>query len=154
MVHKLVIVGQKAWLYDGIFETIRNHSLAGEVVFTGYIPANDLPLFYNAASLMIYPSLYEGFGLPVLEAMACGTPVITSRGSSLEEIAEHAALLVDPYSVASIAMAMEKVANNPTCNRSCAMRRWLAPAASAFRGWPSKHGPFITDFEPPGVKCV
>ncbi|MGD0226681.1 MAG: glycosyltransferase family 1 protein [Terriglobia bacterium] len=112
IVHKLVIVGQKAWLYNGILETMRNHSLSGEVVLTGYIPANDLPLFYNAASFMIYPSLYEGFGLPVVEAMACGTPVITSLGSSLEEIAEGAALLVDPYSVASIATAIEKVAND------------------------------------------
>ena len=92
MVHKLVIVGQKAWIYDGIFESIRNHSLAREVFLTGYIPVNDLPFFYNAATLMVYPSIYEGFGLPVVEAMACGTPVVTSLGSSLEEIASGAAI--------------------------------------------------------------
>jgi len=133
VVHKLVIVGQKAWLYDGIFETIRNHSLAGEVILTGYIPANDLPLFYNAASLMILPSLFEGFGLPVVEAMACGTPVITSLGSSLEEIAGDAALLVDPYSVSSIATAMEKVANNPGLQRDLRNAALARAARFSFR---------------------
>ena len=133
MVHKLVIVGQKAWLFDGIFETIRNHSLAGEVILTGYIPANDLPLFYNAASLMILPSLFEGFGLPVVEAMACGTPVITSLGSALEEIAGDAALLVDPYSVSSIATAMEKVANNPGLQRDLSNAALARAARFSFR---------------------
>jgi glycosyltransferase involved in cell wall biosynthesis len=133
MVHKFVIVGQKAWFYDGVFETIRNHSLGEEVILTGYIPANDLPLFYNAASLMIYPSLYEGFGLPVVEAMACSTPVITSSGSSLEEIAGDAALLVDPYSVSSIATAMEKVANNPDLQRDLRHASLARAARFSFR---------------------
>jgi glycosyltransferase involved in cell wall biosynthesis len=115
--HKLIIVGQKAWLYDGIFETIRKHSLEGEVVLTGYIPGDDLPVFYTAAALTVYPSLYEGFGLPVVEAMACGSPVITSLGSSLEEIAKDAAVLVDPYSVSSIAAAIETVANSSELQR-------------------------------------
>lgn len=110
--HKLVIVGQKGWLYDGIFETVRKNSLSQEVFLTGYVPSADLIALYNAASLMIYPSLFEGFGLPVVEAMACGTPVITSFGSSLEEIAAGAAVLVDPYSVCSIATAIEKVAGS------------------------------------------
>lgn len=110
--HKLVIVGQKDWLYHEVFETIRDHSLDGDVVLTGYIPAEDLPVFYNAASVVVYPSIFEGFGLPVVEAMACGTPVITSAGSSLEEIARDAAVLVDPYSVSSISTAVEKVVND------------------------------------------
>jgi glycosyltransferase involved in cell wall biosynthesis len=110
--HKLVIVGQKDWLYNEVFETIRTHSLEDDVVLTGYIPADDLPVFYNAASVVVYPSIFEGFGLPVVEAMACGTPVITSTGSSLEEIAKDAAILVDPYSVSSISAAVEKVVNN------------------------------------------
>jgi len=133
IVHKLVIVGQKAWLYDGILETIRKHSLGAEVVLTGYIPANDLPLFYNAASFMIYPSLFEGFGLPVVEAMACGTPVITSFGSSLEEIAGDAALLVDPYSVSSIATAIEKLANNPSLQRDLSKAALARAARFSFR---------------------
>ena len=124
--HKLVIVGQKAWIYDEIFEKIRDRSLASEVILTGYVPTSDLPLFYSAASFMIYPSLYEGFGLPVVEAMACGTPVITSLGSSLEEIAGNAALLVDPFSIDSITAAMEKLANNPALQaelRKAGLRR-------------------------------
>jgi glycosyltransferase involved in cell wall biosynthesis len=110
--HKLVIVGQKDWLYHEVFETIRIRSLENDVAFTGYIPADDLPAFYNGASVMVYPSIFEGFGLPVVEAMACGTPVITSTGSSLEEIAKDAALLVDPFSVSSISTAIEKVVNS------------------------------------------
>lgn len=111
--HKLVIVGQKAWLSSGFFESIRKNSLLPEVVVTGYLPSSDLPAFYNAASLLVYPSLFEGFGLPVVEAMACGTPVITSAGSALEEVAGGAAELVDPWSVSSIATAIERVANSP-----------------------------------------
>lgn len=126
--HKLVIVGQKAWLYDGIFETIRSYSLEREVVLTGYVPTNDLAFLYNAASILIYPSIFEGFGLPVIEAMACGTPVITSLGSSLEEIAKDAAVLVDPYSVSSIAAAIEKVANDASL-RGHLRRSGLAQAA-------------------------
>jgi glycosyltransferase involved in cell wall biosynthesis len=68
-----------------------------------------VPVFYNAADLFIYPSICEGFGIPLVEAMACGVPVVTSFGSSLEEVAGDAAVLADPYSVSSIANAMEKV---------------------------------------------
>lgn len=110
--HKLVIVGQKAWMYENIFQGIGNHSLDGQVCFTGYVPPDDLPVFYSGASVVVYPSIFEGFGLPVIEAMACGVPVITSLGSSLEEIAKDAAILVDPYSVSEIANAIERVAND------------------------------------------
>jgi glycosyltransferase involved in cell wall biosynthesis len=96
---------------------VRKNSLEQQVILTGYVPSADLPVFYNAASLMVYPSVFEGFGLPVVEAMACGTPVITSYGSSLEEIASGAALLVDPYSISSIAAAIEKVANGSDMQR-------------------------------------
>jgi glycosyltransferase involved in cell wall biosynthesis len=115
--HKLVIVGQNLWLYNGIIETLRRNCHDGEVQLTGYVPSTDLPAFYNAASLLIYPSIFEGFGLPVVEAMACGTPVITSAGSSLEEIASGAAMLIDPYSVSSIAAAIEHVANSLDAQR-------------------------------------
>jgi glycosyltransferase involved in cell wall biosynthesis len=110
--HKLVLVGQKAWLCESIFQGIGDHSLKGYVYFTGYVPSDDLPVFYSGASVMVYPSIFEGFGLPVVEAMACGAPVITSLGSSLEEIAKDAAVLVDPYSVSEIANAIERVAND------------------------------------------
>jgi glycosyltransferase involved in cell wall biosynthesis len=113
---KLVIVGQKGW-HTAIFSAIRNFPMEREIVLTGYVPSADLPAFYNSASVTIYPSLFEGFGLPVVEAMACGAPVITSIGSSLEEIASGAAELVDPYSVSSIAAAMETVANSEARQR-------------------------------------
>ena len=131
--HKLVIVGQKAWLYDDIFRTIRERSLDGEIVLTGYVPAKDLPFFYNAASLFVYPSLFEGFGLPVVEAMACGTPVVTSFGSSLEEISSGAAVLIDPRSVSSLAAAIEKVANNVELQRTLGQAGLARAASFSFR---------------------
>jgi glycosyltransferase involved in cell wall biosynthesis len=90
-------------------------------------------VFYNAASLMIYPSIFEGFGLPVVEAMACGTPVITSLGSSLEEIAKGAAVLVDPYSVSSIATAIEEVANRENLQRDLRQAGLARAACFSFR---------------------
>lgn len=131
--HKLVIVGQKAWLYDNIFETLRKHSLEQQVILTGYVPGADLPVLYNAASVMVYPSLFEGFGLPVIEAMACGTPVITSYGSSLEEIASGAAVLVDPYSILSIAAGIEKVANSTEMRRRLRQAGLARAACFSFR---------------------
>jgi glycosyltransferase involved in cell wall biosynthesis len=131
--HKLVIVGQKAWLYDGIFETVRKHSPEHDVLLTGYVPSADLPAFYNAASVMVYPSLFEGFGLPVVEAMACGTPVITSLGSSLEEIATGAAVLIDPYSISSMAAAIENVANNVEVQRELRQAGLARAACFSFR---------------------
>ena len=130
---KLVIVGQKAWLYDDILETVRKNSLEQQVILTGYVPSADLPAFYNAASAMIYPSLFEGFGLPVVEAMACGTPVITSVGSSLEEIAKGAAVLVDPYSVSCIAAAIDKVANSADLRQELRQAGLARAAQFSFR---------------------
>jgi glycosyltransferase involved in cell wall biosynthesis len=97
---KLVIAGKKEWEYKEIFETVDKLNLQNNVVFTGYVLDEDLPALYNAADLFVYPSLYEGFGLPPLEAMACGTPVITSNTSSLPEVVGNAGIMVDPYDVA------------------------------------------------------
>lgn len=108
--HKLVIVGQRLWQDAPILQAARG--LGDKVILTGYVPAADLPLLYNAAEIFVYPSLYEGFGLPVLEAMACGTPVITSNVSSLPEIAGDAAHLVDPYNVSEIAAALVRVSQD------------------------------------------
>jgi glycosyltransferase involved in cell wall biosynthesis len=88
---------------------VKELSLGDSVIFTGYIDWDDVALFYNAADLLVYPSICEGFGLPVMEAMACGVPVVTSFGSSLEEVAGGAAILVDPYSIDSIADALGAV---------------------------------------------
>jgi glycosyltransferase involved in cell wall biosynthesis len=81
-------------------------------IFPGYVPHHKIPLVYNAATLFLYPSLRESFGLPILEAMACGTPVITSSTSSMPEIADDAALLVDPYKPAELTAAMHKALTN------------------------------------------
>ncbi|OGO05361.1 MAG: hypothetical protein A2Y73_04860 [Chloroflexi bacterium RBG_13_56_8] len=83
--------------------------LKDSVRFLGRVPLDDLVALYNAAAVCVYPSLYEGFGLPVLEAMACGCPVITSNVSSLPEVAGEAAILVDPYSVDELANAIQKL---------------------------------------------
>lgn len=109
----LVIVGARKWKYTPIFNTVKELQLEPNVLFTGYVPDDHLPALYSGATLFVFPSLYEGFGLPVLEAMACGTPVVTSNTSSLPEVAGNAALLVDPYDVREIATAMRRVLLDP-----------------------------------------
>lgn len=104
---KLVISGKKGWLYDTIFEKVNLLDIGDDIIFTDYVDENDVPILLKGATAFVFPSLYEGFGLPPLEAMACGTPVIVSDTASLPEIVGDAALLVDPYSVESISKAME-----------------------------------------------
>lgn len=101
----LVVGGSKkyGWKNEKIFQLVNSLKLNDLVLFTGAIDHKDLPVVYSAAELFVLPSLYEGFGLPVIEAMACGTPVVTSNTSSLPEIAGNAAVLVNPYNVLEIA---------------------------------------------------
>lgn len=106
---QLVIVGSRGWLYDKMFKEIDKSSLADDILFTGYVTNEQLVMLYNGANFLIYPALYEGFGLPVLEAMACGIPVITSDRSSLSEVAGNAAMKIDPNSEEDIADAMAKL---------------------------------------------
>lgn len=106
--HKLVLAGPEGWGSGQIFSTIRDLGIEEEVLAMGFVPETDLPWLYNAADLLVFPSLYEGFGFPPLEAMACGTPVVTSNSSSLPEVVGEAGLLVDPYDVAGWASAMER----------------------------------------------
>ncbi len=103
---KLVIAGVKGWSYQEIYGEVVKQGLEQRVTFTGFVDDADLPALYNAATLFTYPSLYEGFGLPVLESMACGTPVIASNQSSLPEVVGQAGVLVDPYDVDALATAM------------------------------------------------
>jgi glycosyltransferase involved in cell wall biosynthesis len=101
--HKLLFVGRKTWTSADVPPLVRELGLEKDILHTGHAPDDDLPYFYNGADALAYPSLFEGFGLPVVEAMACGTPVVTSNVTSLPEVAGDAAILVDPYNVEDIA---------------------------------------------------
>lgn len=105
----LVFVGRRGWKEEAVFAAIERLGLHREVQFLGYLSVDDLVAIYNMADLVAFPSLYEGFGLPVLEAMACGTPVVTSPNGSLREVAGNAAEIVDPDDVESIAEGMSRV---------------------------------------------
>jgi glycosyltransferase involved in cell wall biosynthesis len=110
--HELVCVGPYGWSSQDLYACIDRLGLRRSVHFTGYVPVDDLPVIYNLGELFVFPSLYEGFGLPVVEAMACGTPVITTKTSSLEEIAAGAAETVDPRDVEALADALVLVASD------------------------------------------
>jgi len=105
----LVIAGGKGWLYDEIFATVKQLGLEKKVLFPGFVADEHLPAFYNLADLFVFPSLYEGFGLPPLEALACGTPVITSNASSLPEVVGEAGPMVEATDMEALAGAMERV---------------------------------------------
>jgi glycosyltransferase involved in cell wall biosynthesis len=102
----LVIAGPPAWRYERLLRLVDGLGLAGQVRFLGYVPAEDLVALYNLADLFVFPSLYEGFGLPPLEAMACGLPVVASTAPALREVLDDAALLVHPQDVVALAEAM------------------------------------------------
>jgi glycosyltransferase involved in cell wall biosynthesis len=112
--HQLVLAGPAGWDYRRVRRAAERLGAAREVLFTGYVPEGDLPALFTLAETFIFPSLYEGFGLPVLEAMACGTPVITSLHSSLEEIARGAAELVDPLDTGRLERAIGRLADDRT----------------------------------------
>jgi glycosyltransferase involved in cell wall biosynthesis len=108
----LILAGGKGWLYDGIAQLIERLGLQKDVRFLGYVPLDDLPYVMAGASAFVYPSLYEGFGLPPLEAMSCGTAVIASNTTSIPEVVGDAGILVDPMSIDEIAKALESVLSN------------------------------------------
>jgi glycosyltransferase involved in cell wall biosynthesis len=110
----LVLGGGKGWGYESIFQLVEELGLRDSVRLPGYLPLADLPLWYNGASLFVYPSRYEGFGMPALEAMACGAPVLTTRASSLPEVVGDAGLLVGPDDVEGMADAIAAVLNGGT----------------------------------------
>ncbi|MBD3341425.1 MAG: glycosyltransferase [Candidatus Lokiarchaeota archaeon] len=107
--HKLVIAGGKGWMFDSIFQKINNKNLNDQIILTGYVPNEYLRLLYQDSDLFIFPSLYEGFGIPVLEAMYFGVPVIASNTSSLPEVVDNAAKLVDPLDAKMIADTVNQV---------------------------------------------
>lgn len=110
---QLVIAGRKGWLYDEIFEKVRELKLENKVIFTDFIPTEDLPVLYSGARVLVNVSLWEGFGIPVLEAMACSTPVVVSNTSSLPEAVGEAGLLVNPANVNDVALVLARVLNMP-----------------------------------------
>lgn len=109
---KLVIAGIKGWLFDKIIKTARDSRYVSDIIFTGFIENQDKLYVYNLASVFVYPSFYEGFGFPPLEAMACGLPTITSNVSSLPEVVGNGAIMVDPYNVDEITQAMDLCLSN------------------------------------------
>lgn len=122
---KLVIAGELGWMYESIFEKTKELHLQGEVCFLGYVADEDLPALYTMAELFVFPSLYEGFGLPPLEAMACGTPVITSNVSSLPEVVGDAALMVNPLDIEALAAAMQQILSDAALRRQMIARGLL-----------------------------
>jgi len=129
---KLVLVGQKGWKSEEIYKLPEQLGIEDRVVFTGRIPDEDLVGLYNGAMALTYPSLFEGFGLPILEAMACGCPVITSNISSMPEVAGNSAILVDPYNIQEIAGAMNKITLDDTL-RSSMIKKGIVRAGQF--GW-------------------
>ncbi len=107
--YKLVITGRQDLRRKEIYQTIDALNMGERIVFTGYFPEDDLPALYTQAGLLAFPSSYEGFGLPVLEAMACGTPVVCSRSSSLPEVSGEAAVIINPADIPGFTYAIDNV---------------------------------------------
>lgn len=113
----LVIIGGEGWKNRNFLEMINKHPLKTQIHMPGYLPRNQLVSYYKNAICLMFPSLYEGFGLPILEAMSCGTPVITSNVSSMKEVAGSAALLVNPYDTGAISDAMNRLLGDEPLRR-------------------------------------
>jgi glycosyltransferase involved in cell wall biosynthesis len=110
---QLVIAGKRGWLDDEVFRAAQQDGLNESVKFIGYVPEEDLPALYSGAMCFVYPSYFEGFGLPVLEAMQCGAPVIAGNQTSLPEVAGDAALLFDPFDTRALGEAIARVIDHP-----------------------------------------
>jgi glycosyltransferase involved in cell wall biosynthesis len=113
-------VGGEGWMYQAIFDEVRRFGLEDDVRFPGYAASDTLPLWYSAATAFVYPSFYEGFGLPVLESMACGTPVVTSNRTSLPEVVGSAGVLIEPDDPESIADGLRQLLHNDDARRRLA----------------------------------
>jgi glycosyltransferase involved in cell wall biosynthesis len=111
--HDLVLVGQRGWKWEPIFQAIQDLNIDSRVHWVGYVPDQERALFYNAADFLVYPSWYEGFGMPLLEAMQCGCPVITSKVSAMPEVVGASGMLIDPAQVGTLQEAMLRMAGEP-----------------------------------------
>lgn len=110
---QLVLAGKRAWLDRETMRAAERNSGDRDIVFTGYVPDRELPALYSGAICFVYPSYFEGFGLPVVEAMQCGVPVVAGNRTSLPEIVGDAGALVDPFNEAELAAAIARVVDNP-----------------------------------------
>ncbi len=110
---QLVLVGKQAWLYGETLKAIEAEGIRGATLLTGYVPESDLPTLYSGAMCFVYPSYFEGFGLPPLEAMQCGTPVLTGNLTSLPEVVGDAGLLIDPFDTGALANALARLIDDP-----------------------------------------
>lgn len=119
---KLVLVGKCAWLYDETLRSIEEGKMKDSVILTGYVPQSDLPALYSGSVCFVYPSYFEGFGLPPLEAMKCGTPVIAGNRTSLPEVVGDAGILVDPFDVSAIAAAIERIVDDSDFRHQLSVR--------------------------------
>ncbi|HEY71758.1 MAG TPA: glycosyltransferase family 4 protein [Thermoflexia bacterium] len=129
----LVIVGRRGWLYDDFFAALERSPARDAVLFPGYAPDEDLPAIYAGAQALVFPSLYEGFGLPVLEAMACGTPVACSDTSSLPEITGDAAFRFAPSDVKSIAAVLRRLLRNADLRQTLRWRGFMQAARFSWK---------------------
>jgi len=120
--YRLVLVGGQGWNNDQLSKTITNLNLKEKVILPGFVKDEDLPYIYNGASVFVYPSLYEGFGLPPLEAMACGVPVVAAKTSSLPEVVGKAGILIDPQDEMALAKAIKKLILNPKLAKKMAQK--------------------------------
>lgn len=118
----LVVVGRLGWMYEDVFHLVESLGLVGQVQFTGYVPAEDLPMVYNLAQIFVYPSLYEGFGFPPLEAMACGVPVITTASSAMQDQVGDAAILTPPGDEQALYEAIDRLIHDPELRRMLSVR--------------------------------
>jgi glycosyltransferase involved in cell wall biosynthesis len=130
--YPLVLAGGKGWGEDEIFAEIERSGYANAIRYVGYVPEAEMPLWYNAATLFVYPSEYEGFGLPPLEALACGTAVVASNASSLPEVVGDAGILVDPKDTDAIANGIQRVLEDETLRSQLAER---GPARASEFTW-------------------
>jgi glycosyltransferase involved in cell wall biosynthesis len=127
---KLVLAGGKGWLYDTIFNKVRELELEAEVLFPGFVADSEQLLWYSSASAFVYPALYEGFGMPVAEALACGIPVVTSNVSSLPEAGAGLALTVNPHDAEAISEALYSALTDASLQQRC--REQAASVAERF----------------------
>jgi len=149
--HQLVIVGKKGWLFQDIFQRVKKLKISPEVVFCGFVPDSELPALLSGADLFVLPSLYEGFGFPVLEAAACATPVVVSGVSSLPEVVGNAGILVNPMKVGDISQGIYQVISNSALKTQLSQKARLQ--ANKF-SWEKSARQTLKVFEEVGSKNV